>query len=63
MSTDLDKLVVKAEADRLNGIYVRILVLAQAQRIDFIQAGREAVAKGLVSAADWLMVREAVDGC
>ncbi|TDH61125.1 hypothetical protein E2C06_18660 [Dankookia rubra] len=60
MSTDLDKLVVEAEADRLSGIYVRITMLARAQRIDFIRAGREAVAEGLVSAADWLMVREAM---
>jgi hypothetical protein len=35
---------------------------ARAQRIDPIQAGREAVAKGLVSAADWVMLREAMGG-
>ena len=62
MSADLDKLAVEAEADRLSGVYVRITVLAQAQRVEFIQAGREAVAKGIVSAADWAMVHEAVGG-
>jgi hypothetical protein len=62
MSADLDKLAVEAEADRLSGVYVRITMLARAQRTDFLQAGREAVAKGLVSAADWLMLREAMGG-
>jgi len=37
-------------------------MLAQAQRTDFLQAGRDAVAKGLVSAADWGMLREAMGG-
>ena len=62
MGTDLDKLAVEAEADRLSGVYVRVMMLARAQRTDFIQAGREAVSKGLVSAADWAMVREAIGG-
>jgi hypothetical protein len=62
MSADLDKLAVEAEADRLSGVYQRITMLARAQRIDFTQAGREAVAKGLVSAADWGMLREAMGG-
>jgi hypothetical protein len=62
MRTDLAKLAVEAEADRLSGIYLRITVLAQAERTDFVQAGREAVAKGLISAADWLMLCEAMDG-
>ena len=62
MSTDFDKLAVEAEADRLSGVYIRITVLAQAQRLDFLQAGREAVAKGLVSAGDWLILREAMGG-
>ena len=62
MRTDLDKLAVEAEADRLSGVYIRVMMLARAQRIDFLQAGREAVAKGLVSAADWLIVCEAVGG-
>ena len=60
MSADLDKLAVEAEADRLSGVYARITVLAQAQCLDFLQAGREAVAKGLVNAGDWLMLREAM---
>jgi hypothetical protein len=62
MGTDLDKLAVEAEADRLSGVYIRVMMLARAQRTDFLQAGREAVAKGLVSAEDWLMLREAMGG-
>ena len=62
MSTDLNKLAVEAEADRLSGAYIRIMMLARAQRIDFLQAGPEAVAKGLVSEGDWSMVREAIGG-
>ena len=55
-------LATEAEADRLSGVYLRITVLAQAQQLDFLQAGREAFAKGLVSAADWVMLREALAG-
>ena len=62
MLTDLDKLTAEAEVDRLSRIYVQITMLAQAQRTDFLQAGRDAVAKGLVSAADWGMLREAMGG-
>jgi hypothetical protein len=62
MRTDLDKLAVEAEADRLSGVYIRVMMLARAQRLDFLQAGREAVAKGLISAADWLMLCEAMGG-
>ena len=62
MGTDLNKLAVEAEADRLSGVYIRIMMLARAQRTDLLQAGREAVAKGLVSAADWALVREAIGG-
>ena len=53
MSTDLNKLAVDAEADRLSGVYIRVVMLARAERIDLLQAGRNAIAKGLVSAADW----------
>jgi hypothetical protein len=35
-------------------------MLAQAQRIDIVEAGRDAVAKGIVAAADWELVREAM---
>lgn len=62
MSTDLNKLAIDAEADRLSGVYLKVKMLAQAQRIDFIEAGRQAVAKGLVSEADWVMVHLAVGG-
>jgi hypothetical protein len=60
MSADPDKLAIEAEADRLSGVYLRIRLLAQAQRIDVIEAGREAVSKGVVSASDWELVREAI---
>ena len=60
MSADPDKLSIKAEADWLSGVYVRIRLLAQAQGIDVIAAGGEAVAKGLVTAADGGLVREAI---
>ena len=60
MSTDIDRLAVEAEADRLSGVYLRVMLLAQAQRIDLLDAGRIAVAKGLVRAADWALVREAL---
>lgn len=62
MHPDLDKLAIEAEADRLSGIYIRVVMLAQARRVDFIEAGREAVSNGAISAADWVMVREAVGG-
>jgi hypothetical protein len=55
-------LATEAETDRLSGVYHRIMLLARAQCISFLQAGREAVAKGLVSAADWVMLREAMGG-
>lgn len=60
MSVDLDKAAIEAEADRLSGVYLRVRMLAQAQRIDVLDAGREAVAKGLVTAEDWELVRAAL---
>jgi len=57
---DIDKLAVEAEADRLSGVYLRIRLLAQAQRIAVLQAGLDAVANGLVSAEDWELVRTAI---
>ena len=59
---DLDKLAIEAEADRLSGVFLRVEMLAQAQRTDLATAGRDAVAKGLVSAADWVLVEEALAG-
>ncbi len=61
MSADPDKRAIEAEADRLSGVYLRIRMMAQAQRIEILDAGREAVAKGLVSAADWALVRAAIN--
>ena len=59
---DVDKLAIEAEADRLSGVYIRVMMLARAKRVDLMQAGRDAVAKGLISTADWELVREAVGG-
>jgi hypothetical protein len=59
---DVDKLAIEAEADRLSGVYIRVMMLARAKRVDLMQAGRDAVAKGLISSADWELVREAVGG-
>lgn len=61
---DLDQRAIEAEADRLCGVYlqVKVKVMAQAQRIEILQAGREAVAKGLISADERDVVREAVGG-
>jgi hypothetical protein len=59
---DVDKLAIEAEADRLSGVYIRMMMLARAKRVDLVQAGRDAVAKGLISSADWELVREAVGG-
>ena len=56
----LQATVEEAEADRLSGVYLRVLLLAQAQRIDLLDAGRIAAAKGLIAAADWALVREAI---
>ncbi|TDH62365.1 hypothetical protein E2C06_12210 [Dankookia rubra] len=60
MSTELDRLAIEAEADRLAAVYEQVRLLAQAQRIGFVQAGRDAVAKGLIAASDWVLVREAL---
>ena len=62
MGNDFDKLAIEAEADRLSGVYLRVLMLAKAQRMEFEAAGREAVAKGLVDAADWLTIQAAIGG-
>lgn len=48
-----------AEADRLAALYERILLAARARRVSFLDAGREAVAKGVVALDDWDLLREA----
>jgi hypothetical protein len=60
MSADLDRLALEAEADRLSGVYLKVMMLARARRIDLLDAGREAVAKGIFNAADWALVHEAL---
>ena len=58
MSSDLDRLAV--EADRLAAVYLRIKLLAQAQKVTFDAAGWEAATKGVVTVADWVTIREAI---
>ena len=53
------RLAVEAEADRLAALYERILLAARARRVGFLEAGREAVAGGLISLADWDLLRAA----
>ena len=31
---DVDKLAIEAEADRLSGVYIRVMMLARAKRVD-----------------------------
>jgi hypothetical protein len=54
VSTELDRLAIEAEADRLASIFEQVRLLAQAQRLSFIQAVRDTVAKGLITASDGL---------
>ena len=53
------QLAVEAEADRLAALYERILLAARARRVPFLDAGREAVAKGVVALDDWDLLRKA----
>jgi len=62
MADDVQKLAIEAEADRLSGVYLQAMMLAGAQRIDLLDAGQIAVARGVISAADWAVVREALVG-
>ncbi|WP_043344831.1 hypothetical protein [Belnapia moabensis] len=64
MNPDIKRrLAIEAEADRLAGIFERVQLLARARHIAFLDAGREAVAKGLVSLSDWdLLLKAAHDG-
>jgi hypothetical protein len=64
MDSDFDRLTIEeeAEAERLSGVFVRILLLAKASQLEFEAAGRAAVAKGEVAAADWTIIREATGG-
>jgi hypothetical protein len=61
MSKNLNKNAIEAEVDRLSRVYLHVRMLAQARRIDVMQAGEEAVAKGLISAKDWAVVRKAIN--
>lgn len=56
------RLALEAEADRLAALYERILNAAAARRVGFLEAGRDAVAAGLVTLAEWDLLRDAHDG-
>ena len=51
---------IEDEAARLSGVYVKIKVLAQKRRIEFVEAGRSATTEGMVSLEDWALIREAI---
>lgn len=55
---DIHQQAIEAEADRLLGVFIRIRMLAQSQHIEFAQAGEDAVRKGLVTEADWLVIKQ-----
>ena len=55
---DLSERTTEAEADRLFGVFLQVRLLAQSRRIDFLQAGEEAVRNGLVAEEDWLVIKQ-----
>ena len=55
---DMHQQAIEAEADRLLGVFIRIRMLAQFQRIEFALAGEDAVRKGLVTEVDWLVIKQ-----
>jgi hypothetical protein len=55
---DIDRAAIEAEADRLLAVFIRIRVLSQTRKLDFTEAGLEAVRNGLVSEEDWAVIRE-----
>lgn len=54
------RLAVEAEADRLAALYERVLLAARAERVGFLEAGREAAARRLVSLGDWDLLPDGV---
>ena len=62
VSQNLERVAFEAEVDRLLGGYLRIRLLAQSCKVEFETAGHEAAANGLVTPADWAMVRKAITG-
>ena len=57
-----ERQALEAEADRLFGAYIRVTMLCQKRRLGFLEGGAEAVAGGVISAADWDLIREMASG-
>lgn len=55
---DADQIAIEIEADRLFAVFIRVRLLSQTRKIEFALAGEEAVRGGLISVADWAMLRE-----
>jgi hypothetical protein len=58
----IHQLAVRAEADRLAGVYLRIKLLAQSRRIECLQGCEAAMHEGLETEASWSLVWEATGG-
>ncbi len=57
-----ERQALEAEADRLFGAYIRVTMLCQKRQLGFLEGGAEAVAGGVISAADWDLIREMANG-
>ena len=57
-----ERQALEAEADRLFGSYLRVSLFCQKRRLGFLEGGAEAVAGGVISAADWDLIREMASG-
>ncbi|MFK4045793.1 hypothetical protein ACI2KH_12610 [Roseomonas mucosa] len=53
-----ERQALEAEADRLLGVYIRITLIARRQKVGLLEAGAEAVERGVASAEDWSLIRE-----
>ena len=58
--TPFAQAAIETEADRLAEVYLRVKALAQRRRVALKQGGAAAVMEGMVTAADWVLVREAL---
>ena len=52
--------VFEAETARLAEVYLRVKALAQRRRMELEQAGAAAEIEEMVTAADWVLVKEAM---
>ena len=56
-----ERQALEAEADRLLGQFIRISMIAKKERIGFLEAGSVAIERGIVSEADWDLIRQMAD--